>query len=120
MAVSFLHSYVHPEHEQLVAAMLAEQAPDIAVSLSSEVSPEVGEFHRTSTTAVNAYVLPVVDSYLRRLESGLRRDGIEAPLHIMLSTGGLATTETARRYPVRLLESGPAAGVSRRWLFRLR
>lgn len=111
VAVSFLHSYRHPEHERLVEEVLRDEMPGLAVSLSSEVSPEVGEFHRTSTTVANAYVLPVVDRYLGVLEEGLQSDGISAPLHIMLSTGGLATTDTARRFPVRLLESGPAAGV---------
>lgn len=111
VAICFLHSYVHPAHEQQVADILADLAPEIAVSLSSDVSPEVGEYHRTSTTVANAYVLPVVDRYIQRLEERLIADGIDAPLHIMLSTGGLATTETAKRFPVRLLESGPAAGV---------
>lgn len=111
VAVCFLHSYLHPEHERLVADVLSQLMPDVAVSLSSDVSPEVGEFHRSSTTVANAFVLPVVDRYLEKLEEELRRDGISAPLHIMLSTGGLATTDVARRFPVRLLESGPAAGV---------
>jgi len=111
VAISFLHAYVQPQHEQEMAGMIRELAPDLAVSLSSEVSPEVGEFHRTSTTVANAYVLPVVDRYLLHLEQSLKDDGIDAPLHIMLSNGGLATTETARHFPVRLLESGPAAGV---------
>ncbi len=111
VAVCFLHSYRHPEHERMVAEVLGEELPEVSVSLSSDVSPEVGEFHRMSTTVANAYVLPVVDSYLHGIEEGLRADGIQAPLHIMLSTGGLATAETARRFPVRLLESGPAAGV---------
>ena len=111
VAVCFLHSYRHPEHERLVADVLHEELPEVSVSLSSDVSPEVGEFYRTSTTVANAYVLPVVERYLRGIEQTLRADGLKAPLHIMLSTGGLATAETARRFPVRLLESGPAAGV---------
>ena len=111
VAVCLLHSYRHPEHERLVGEVLGRMMPELSVSLSSEVSPEVGEFHRTSTTVANAYVLPVVDRYLQRLEEGLRADEIHAPLRIMLSTGGLATSETARRVPVRILESGPAAGV---------
>jgi N-methylhydantoinase A len=111
VAVSFLHSYRHPDHERAAAELLRREIPDVAVTLSSEVSPEVGEYHRTSTTVANAYVLPIFDRYLHQLESNLKDDGIKAPLHIMLSTGGLATTETARRFPIRLLESGPAAGV---------
>ncbi len=111
VAVCFLHSYLHPEHERFAAEVIKRELPDVAVTISSEVSPEVGEYHRTSTTVANAYVLPVFDRYLQRLEENLRDDGITAPLHIMLSTGGLATTDAARRFPIRLLESGPAAGV---------
>ena len=111
VAVCLLHSYRYPAHEQAVGRLLADELPGVAVSLSSEVSPEIGEFHRMSTTAANAYVLPVVDSYLSRLQDGLVDAGIRAPLHVMLSTGGLATTDIGRRFPVRMLESGPAAGV---------
>jgi N-methylhydantoinase A len=111
VAVSFLHSYRHPEHERAAAEVLRRELPDVPVTLSSEVSPEVGEYHRTSTTVANAYVLPIFNRYLEQLEKNLKEDGIDAPLHIMLSTGGLATTDTARRFPIRLLESGPAAGV---------
>lgn len=111
VAVSFLHSYRHPEHEEAAAELLRRELPHIEVTLSSEVSPEVGEFHRTSTTVANAYVLPIFDRYLGQLEKDLEGDGIDAPLHIMLSTGGLATADTARKFPIRLLESGPAAGV---------
>lgn len=111
VAVCLLHSYRYPAHEQTVGRLLAEELPGVAVSLSSEVSPEIGEFHRMSTTAANAYVLPVVDSYLSRLQDGLRAADIQAPLHVMLSTGGLATADTGRKFPVRMLESGPAAGV---------
>lgn len=111
VAICFLHSYRHPQHEQEAAEILRRELPDVAITVSSEVSPEVGEYHRTSTTVANAYVLPVFDKYLERLENDLREDGITAPLHIMLSTGGLATADAARRFPIRLLESGPAAGV---------
>lgn len=111
VAVCLLHSYRYPEHELAVGRVLAEELPEVAVSLSSEVSPEIGEFHRMSTTAANAYVLPVVDSYLSRLQDGLAAVDIHAPLHVMLSTGGLATADTGRKFPVRMLESGPAAGV---------
>lgn len=111
VAVSFLHSYRHPDHERAAADVLRRELPDLPVTLSSDVSPEVGEYHRTSTTVANAYVLPIFDRYLQRLQKNLEDDGIDAPLHIMLSTGGLATADTARRFPIRLLESGPAAGV---------
>lgn len=111
VAVSFLHAYRHPDHERAAGEVLKRELPDVPVTLSSEVSPEVGEYHRTSTTVANAYVLPVFNRYLQQLEKNLKADGIDAPLHIMLSTGGLATADTARRFPIRLLESGPAAGV---------
>ena len=112
VAVALLHSYRNPEHERLVGRVLAEEAPGLYVSLSSEVSPELGEFARTSTTEANAYVLPLIDRYLETLEKRCRELGLRGPLRIMLSTGGggIAGVETARRFPVRLLESGPAAG----------
>jgi N-methylhydantoinase A len=111
MAVCLLHSYRNPDHEQAIRSYLATELADVTVTVSSDVSPEVGEYHRVSTTVANAYVLPVVDRYLGILEERLRSLGVRGPLRIMLSTGGLAATATARRFPVRLLESGPAAGV---------
>jgi len=112
VAVTLLHSYRTPDHERAVARILREEAPGLAVSLSSEVSPELGEFARTSTTIANAYVLPLIDAYLEMLQKRLDGLGLRGPLRIMLSTGGggIAGVETARRFPVRLLESGPAAG----------
>lgn len=112
VAVSLLHSYRNPEHERLIGRVLREELPDIAVSLSSDVSPELGEFARTSTVIANAYVLPLIDRYLEMLQKRLDSLGLVGPLRIMLSTGGggIAGVETARRFPVRLLESGPAAG----------
>src|SRR5262249_61759236 len=88
---------------------LAELAPDLIGSLSSEVVPEINEYERTSTTLCNVYVRPIVERYLGRLEARLRELGIvEAPLLIMLSSGGTGTVETARQLPIRLVESGPA------------
>lgn len=112
IAVSLLHSYRNPEHERAAAAILREELPEALVSLSSEVSPEIGEYARASTVIANAYVLPLVDRYLETFEKRLRGLGLRTPLRVMLSTGGggLAGVDTARRYPVRLLESGPAAG----------
>lgn len=110
VAVSLLHSYQNPAHEQRVGTLLAEHAPDLIVSLSSDVVPEIREFERASTTIANVYARPVVSRYLTELESSLRGLGLDAPLFIMLSSGGLSTVDTAERYPVRLVESGPAAG----------
>src|SRR5437899_7595812 len=112
IAVSLLHSYRNDAHERTVARALHEELPDLPVSLSSDVSPEVGEFLRTSTTVANAYVSPLVRRYVELLEKRMEGLGLSGPLRIMLSTGGggLAGAATARRYPVRLLESGPAAG----------
>lgn len=112
VAVSLLHAYRTPDHERTVARVLREEAPGLAVSLSSDVSPELGEFARTSTAIANAYVLPLIDSYLEMLQKRLDGLGLTGPLRIMLSTGGggVAGVDTARRFPVRLLESGPAAG----------
>jgi N-methylhydantoinase A len=110
IAVGFLHSFVNPAHEQRARDILAETLPDIPVSLSSDVSPEMREWERFSTTAANAYVQPLMASYLRRLETDLRDEGVAAPVFLMLSGGGLTTIETACRFPIRLVESGPAGG----------
>src|SRR5271165_2835161 len=110
VAVGLLHAFVNPVHEQRIRAVLAEALPEIPVSLSSEVSPEMREWERFSTTAANAYVQPLMARYLRRLESELRAMGLVAPLFLMLSGGGLTTIETACRFPIRLVESGPAGG----------
>ena len=110
VAIAFLHAYVNAENEQAVARLLAELAPDIAVTTSSDVLPQIKEFERTSTTVVNGYVKPLVGLYLGNLDSGLRKAGYRAPLRIMLSNGGLGSTETAAEFPLRLIESGPVAG----------
>jgi N-methylhydantoinase A len=112
VAVALLHSYRNPEHEREVAKLLRSELPGLYISLSSDVSPELGEFTRTSTAIANAYVLPLIDRYLEMLAKRLVGLGLKASLRIMLSTGGggIAGVETARRFPVRLLESGPAAG----------
>jgi N-methylhydantoinase A len=110
VAVSFLHGFRNPAHERRVGEILAKEAPEITVSLSSEVSPEIREYERTSTTVCNVYVRPLVERYLQRLEERLRKLGVEGSLYIMLSNGGTASVKTASRFPIRLLESGPAAG----------
>src|SRR5438034_136943 len=110
VAVCFLHAYRNPAHEQLVKTLLEREFPDLSVSVSSEISPEIREFERTSTMVCNAYVQPLVDHYLRGMETALAADGFRGRFLLMLSSGTLAAPDVARRFPVRLLESGPAAG----------
>ena len=110
IAVGFLHAFVNAAHEQRVREILADALPDVPVSLSSEISPEMREWERFSTTVANAYVQPLMARYLRLLEDGLRGLGIGAPMFLMLSGGGLTTIDTACRFPIRLVESGPAGG----------
>jgi N-methylhydantoinase A len=111
IAVCLLHSYAHPDHEQRVTAYLRERLPDVPISASHEVLRERREYERTATTVVNAYVRPVMESYLDRMRQGLERQKVSAPLLIMQSAGGLTPAEDARLRPVFVLESGPAAGV---------
>ena len=110
VAVGFLHSFVNPVHEQRARDILNAELPGIPVSVSTEVSPEMREWERFSTTVANAYVQPLMARYLQRLESELREMGMPAPVFLMLSGGGLTTIETACRFPIRLVESGPAGG----------
>ena len=110
IAVGLLHAFVNPVHERRIREILTAALPDVAISLSSEVSPEMREWERFSTTAANAYVQPMMARYLTRLETGLRTLGLSAPIFLMLSGGGLTTIETACRFPIRLVESGPAGG----------
>jgi N-methylhydantoinase A len=110
IAVCLLHSYANPTHERQVAELIGRIAPGIRVSISSEVVPEIREYERTSTTCANVYVQARVDQYLRELETRLRTLGFGGQLFVMLSSGGIGTIETATRFPIRLLESGPAAG----------
>jgi N-methylhydantoinase A len=110
LAIGFLHGFVNPAHERRAAEIVREEWPGMPVSLASEVSPEMREWERFSTTVANAYVQPLMASYLGRLEAGLRAMGMGAPLFLMLSGGGLTTIETAARFPIRLVESGPAGG----------
>ena len=110
MAVGFLHSFTNPEHERRVGAAIARRLPNVAVTLSSDVSPEMREYERFSTACANAYVQPLMGSYLGKLERELTRAGFRCPLLLMTSGGGITTVETAIRFPVRLVESGPAGG----------
>ena len=110
VAIGFLHSYVNPTHEELVAELVSDALPDVAVSTSSQVCPEIREYDRFSTTCTNAYVLPLMTEYLNDLSSRLHQIGCICPFMVMTSSGGLSTLEVALRFPVRLVESGPAGG----------
>jgi N-methylhydantoinase A len=109
-AISFLHSYINPAHEERAREVIARRLPGMALTISSEVCREIREYERTSTAVANAYVLPMMERYLVRMQDGLRRIGVTCPLLMMMSSGGICTVETARRFPVRLIESGPAGG----------
>jgi N-methylhydantoinase A/oxoprolinase/acetone carboxylase beta subunit len=111
VAVCFIHAYANPENEQRVGEMLRKHLPGLSVSLSSEVLSEIGEYGRFSTTAINAYVQPLVARYLERLSGSLDADGFDGAFTVMASSGGTMPLATAKRFPVRLVESGPAAGV---------
>ncbi len=110
VAIAFLNSFANPETERAAREALRGGAAGLRVSISSEVAPEIREFERTSTTVANVYVQGPVEEYLRELQDRLRRSGFTGSFFLMLSSGGLGTVETAVRFPVRLLESGPAAG----------
>jgi N-methylhydantoinase A len=112
VAVCLLHSYVNPKHERLVQEMLLKELPGVYVSVSADVCPEFREYFRASTTVVNAAIVPIVAGYLDRIESRLASWGFKAQLCVMQSNGGVYTSEIARRNPVHLIESGPAAGVT--------
>ena len=111
VAISLLHGFRNPAHERRMREIIHDEAPDLAVCISSEVMPEIGEYERTCTTVCNAYVLPVFDRYLNRLNSGLRRMGIDKDLYLLLSDGGTVHQSTAASHPIRLVQSGPTGGV---------
>jgi len=110
LAICLLHSYLNPAHERRLAALVAEEAPHVTVTLSHEVSPTFREYERASTTVVNAYVMTAIREYLRGLATATTRRGYRGRLFVMQSSGGIATAEAMQRYPVRMIESGPAAG----------
>ncbi|HZT47821.1 MAG TPA: hydantoinase/oxoprolinase family protein [Hyphomicrobiaceae bacterium] len=110
VAVALIHAYANPAHEERIGAILAELCPRISVTLSSQACPEAREYERTSTAIANAYVQPLMAGYLRRLEREMGKLGLASPIHLMTSGGSLASLETAARFPVRLVESGPAGG----------
>src|SRR5437773_1323285 len=111
LAVCLIHSYANPAHEARIAEIVRRKAPGLTLSVSAEVLPEIREYERTSTTIINAYVMPIVRRYLGTLRAGLATIGAKAPLMIMQSNGGLMTDEAAAAKPVHVSESGPAAGV---------
>jgi 5-oxoprolinase (ATP-hydrolysing) len=110
IAICFLHAYRNPAHEQAAAEVIRAAFPDLAVSISSEVVAELWEYQRCATTCANAYVQPLMASYLTRLERELRARGFRGALRLMHSAGGLLSPDAARAFPIRLLESGPAGG----------
>ena len=111
ISICLIHAYANPLHERMIAAIVRERAPGLPLSISSEVLPEIKEYERTSTTVINAYVMPVVSRYLRALRSGLDAAGIPARLLLMQSNGGLMASEAAAARPMHIIESGPAGGV---------
>ncbi|MFP6757323.1 MAG: hydantoinase/oxoprolinase family protein, partial [Alphaproteobacteria bacterium] len=111
IAVSLINAYVNGAHEERIRELVADRAPDLPVCLSSEILPEIKEYERTSTTVVNAYIMPVVSRYLHALAASLRELGIDAPLRVMQSNGGAMGVAAAAARPIHVIESGPAAGV---------
>jgi N-methylhydantoinase A len=110
VAVGLIHSYLNPAHEELVRDVLAEKLPDVAVSISSEVSPQMREYERFNTVVANAYIKPLMASYLGRLEDRLKAEGVSCRIFLMHSGGGIISIQNAADFPVRLVESGPAGG----------
>ena len=111
VAIAFLHAYANPAHERAVGQALVERLPGVALSLSVDVSPKLREYERTNTTVANSFVKPLVADYIQRLTDTFAAMGADADLSIMQSNGGLVSPELAREYPIRIVESGPAAGV---------
>ncbi|PTX54187.1 N-methylhydantoinase A [Litoreibacter ponti] len=110
VAVGLIHSYLNPAHEELVRDVLTEKLPDVAVSISSEVSPQMREYERFNTVVANAYIKPLMASYLGRLEDRLKAEGVTCRIFLMHSGGGIISIQNAADFPVRLVESGPAGG----------
>ena len=110
IAVGFLHSYANPENEKILKAFLTKELPDVEVSISSDVCPEIREYERFTTTVVNAYIKPLMSNYLKKLDQKLLNSGFNCPLLLMTSGGTLTNISSACNNPVRLVESGPAGG----------
>ncbi len=111
LAIVFLHSFRNTAHESLAAEILAQELPGVSISISSAVAPEIREYERMSTTTANAYVQPITRKYLETIETRLRQMHYRRRLYLMLSSGGIAGGQTAKEFPIRMLESGPTAGV---------
>ena len=111
IAVCLINSYANGDHERSIKGVIERLAPDLPLSISAEVLPEISEYHRTSTTVINAYVMPIVGQYLRALSNRLQGSAISAPLLLMQSNGGLISAEVSERKPANIIESGPAGGV---------
>jgi N-methylhydantoinase A len=111
VAVALLFSYINQKHEQEIGEILSQLSPNTHVSLSSEIAPEHREYERTSTTVVNAVLMPIASSYLCTLQKEIEKLGVKAPLYVMQSDGGTASKEMVSKKPVSIVESGPAAGV---------
>jgi len=111
IAVSLINSFANPAHEQMIKEIIGRKAPDMPVCISFDVLPEIKEYERTSTTVINAYLLPIVSRYLANLQEQFADASIEAPILLMQSNGGLVTAEAAGRLPCNIVESGPAGGV---------
>ncbi|MGL4322824.1 MAG: hydantoinase/oxoprolinase family protein [Beijerinckiaceae bacterium] len=110
VAICFMHAYVNPAHEMRTRDIIRRVAPDMAITLSSDVCPEAREYERSITAICNAYVQPLMAGYLGRLKESFAREGYLAPIHLMTSGGHLTSLETAQQHPIRLVESGPAGG----------
>ncbi|MCW3784452.1 hydantoinase/oxoprolinase family protein [Defluviimonas salinarum] len=110
VAICLLHAYANPAHEQRLRALIAEARPHLAVSISSEVSPEAREFDRLCTTVANAYIQPLMARYLAAFEARFAAEGLGCPILMMTAGGGMTTIATAAHFPIRLVESGPAGG----------
>ena len=108
IAVCLINSYANGDHERAIKGVIERLAPDLPLSISVEVLPEISEYHRTSTTVINSYVMPIVGQYLRALSNRLQGGAISAPLLLMQSNGGLISAEVAERKPANIIESGPA------------
>lgn len=110
VAVGLIHSYLNPDHERAIREVINAKLPNVMVSISSEVSPQMREYERFNTVVANAYIKPLMKSYLGRLQGELKKEGVDCPVFLMHSGGGIISIDSAAEFPVRLVESGPAGG----------